>query len=34
MGAAMDGYADAQYMIAFMNLDGSGIPKQPLQAYV
>ena len=34
MSAALDGYADAQYMIAFMNLDGSGVPKQPLQAYV
>ena len=34
MDAALDGYADAQYMIAFMYLDGSGIPKQPIQAYV
>ena len=34
MDAALDGYADAQYMIAFMYLDGSGIPKQPMQAYV
>ena len=34
MEAALDGYADAQYMIAFMYLDGSGIPRQPLQAYV
>lgn len=34
MDAALDGYADAQYMIAFMYLDGSGIPRQPLQAYV
>jgi len=34
MDAALDGYPDAQYMIAFMYLDGSGIPKQPIQAYV
>ena len=34
MDAALDGYADAQYMVAFMYLDGSGIPKQPIQAYV
>ena len=34
MDAALDGYADAQYMIAFMYLDGSGIPRQPIQAYV
>ena len=34
MDAALDGYADAQYMIAFMYLDGSGIPKQPIQAYI
>ncbi len=34
MDAALDGYADAQYMLAFMYLDGSGVPKQPLQAYV
>lgn len=34
MDAALDGYADAQYMIAFMYLDGSGTPKQPIQAYV
>ena len=34
MDAAIDGYANAQYMIAFMYLDGSGIPEQPIQAYV
>ena len=34
MDAALDEYADAQYMIAFMYLDGSGVPKQPIQAYV
>ena len=34
MDAALDGYSDAQYMIAFMYLDGSGVPKQPIQAYV
>lgn len=34
LDAALDGYADAQYMIAFMYLDGSGIPRQPIQAYV
>ena len=29
MDAALDGYADAQYMIAFMYLDGSGILGSP-----
>jgi len=34
MSAALDNYPDAQYMLSFMYLDGSGIPKQPLQAYI
>lgn len=34
MNAGLDSYADAQYMLAFMFLDGSGVPKQPLQAYI
>lgn len=34
MNAASDGYADAQYMLAFMYLDGASVPKQPLQAFV
>lgn len=34
MNAASDGYADAQYMLAFMYLDGASVPRQPLQAFV